>query len=253
MNWRSAAAAALLAAAVINACGPPPPVTREGWPGGAAGEVAALLRADFAAVQALTDLTAEARLTITHEQGRHSLGTSILFRPPDLLRLDVQGPLFHHVLSAVVEADTLLAVIEGRRMALHADDGLDYFLDIDLGGYDPRWALLGVVVPGDPDTSQVRHPGPGRAVVPLETPDLPPRRLTLDLHRGFVVGEEILDDSGQVRWSRRLQRFRRLPGTDLYLPRSVRIENRGRTLELEYGKVRTGRGLERAAFFTGLR
>ena len=252
MTWRRAAAPLLLAAAVINACGPPPPVTREGWPGGA-GEVAALLRADFAAVQALTDLTAEARLTITHEQGRNALDASILFRPPDLLRLDVQGPLFHHVLSAVVEADTLLAVIEGRRMVLPADDGLDYFLGLDLGGYDPRWALLGVVLPGEPDTAQVGRPVAGRAVVPVEAPDLPPRRLILDLHRGFVVREEILDDSGQVLWWRRLQGFRRLPGTDLYLPRLVTIESGGRTLELEYGKVRTGRGLDRADFFTGLR
>ena len=138
MTGRRAAAAVLLAAAVGSACGPPPPVQRQGWAGGA-GELAALLRGDFAAVQGITDLTAEARLTLTHEQGRHSLDASLLFRPPDLLRLDVQGPFFHHVLSAVLEADTLLALVEGRRMALHADDGLDYFLGIDLGGYDPRW------------------------------------------------------------------------------------------------------------------
>ena len=68
-----------------------------------------------------------------------------------------------------------------------------------------------------------------------------------------MVGEEVLTTGGGVLWSRRLQRFRRLPGTDLYLPRLVIIESGGRTLELEYGKVRTGRGLERAAFFTGLR
>lgn len=253
MTGRRAAAAVLLAAAVGSACGPPPPVQRQGWAGGA-GEVAALLQGDFAAVQGITDLTAEARLTLTHEQGRHSLDASLLFRPPDLLRLDVQGPFFHHVLSAVLEADTLVALIEGRRLALHADDGLDYFLGIDLGGYDPRSALLGVVMPGEPDTAQVRLAGPGRAVVPVGvSPDLPARRLTLDLHRGFVVGEAVLDDGGQVLWSRRMQGFRRLPGTDIYLPRSVRIESGGRILELEYGKVRLDRGLERAAFFTGLR
>lgn len=216
-------------------------------------EIAAVLGADFAAVQCLDDLTAEARLTLTHEQGRNSLAASMLFRPPDLMRLDVQGPLFLHVLSAVVEADSLLAVVEGRSMVLPAEDGLDYFLGIDLGGYDPRWLLLGVVVPGDPDTSRVHHPAAGRAVVPLETADLPPRRLTLDLQRGFVAREEVLTPGGGVLWSRRLQRFRRLPGTDVYLPRSVRIESGGRVLELEYGKVRLDRGLERAAFFTGLR
>ena len=212
-----------------------------------------MLRADFAAVQALDDLTAEARFTLTHERGRNALDASILFRPPDLMRLDVQGPLFVHVLSAVVEADSLLAVVEGRSLVLQAEDGLDYFLGIDLGGYDLRWVLLGMVVPGVPDTSRVRHPVAGRAVVPMESADLPPRRLTLDLQRGFVVREEVLTPGGRVLWSRRLQRFRRLPGTDLYLPRLVTIESGGRALELEYGKVRTGRGLERAAFFTGLR
>ena len=212
-----------------------------------------MLRSDFAALQGLDDLTAEARLTLTHEQGRNGLDASILFRPPDLMRLDVQGPLFVHVLSAVVEADSLLAVVEGRALVLQAEDGLDYFLGIDLGGYDPRWLLLGVVVPGEADTSRVHHPVAGRAVVPMETADLPPRRLTLDLHRGFVVREEVLTPGGGVLWVRRLQRFRRLPGTGLYLPRLVTIESGDRTLELEYGKVRIGRGLERAAFFTGLR
>ena len=253
MTGRRAAAAVLLAAAVTSACGPPPPVQRQGW-AGAAGEVADVLRADLAAVQALTDLTAEARLTLTHEQGRNSLDASMLFRPPDLLRLDVQGPLFQHVLSAVIDADTLLALVEGRNMVLHADDGLEYFLGIDLGGYDPRWTLLGVVLPGEADTTKVRLPVPGRAVVPVQaSPDLPARRLTLDLHRGFVVGEAVLDDSGEILWSRRLERFRRLPGTDVYLPRSVRIESGDRILELEYGKVRLDRGLERTAFYTGLR
>ncbi len=252
MRAGRAAVAALIAAAVTSACGPPPPVTRDGWTGGAL-DVSTPLGADFAAVQGLEDLTAEARLSLTHEQGRNALDASILFRPPDLMRLDVQGPLFVHVLSAVVEADSLLAVVEGRSMVLPAEDGLDYFLGIDLGGYDPRWLLLGVVVPGDPDTSRVHHPAAGRAIVPLETADLPPRRLTVDLQRGFVVREEVLTPGGGVLWSRRLQRFRRLPGTDLYLPRLVIIESGGRILELEYGKVRTGRGLERAAFFTGLR
>lgn len=249
---RPRAAAAVLLAAALGACGPPAPVQRQGWSGGAA-EVAGALRADLAAMQALTDLTAEARLTLTHEQGRHSLGSSVLFRPPDLLRLDVQGPLFHRVLSAVLEADTLFARVEGRRMVLDAGRGLDYFLGIDLGGYDPRLALLGVVLPGEPDTTRARHPAPGRAVVPFETEGLRPRRLTLDLRRGFVVGEEVLDDAGEALWSRRLQRFRRLPGTGLYLPRLVTIESGGRALELEYVKVRLDRGLERAAFFTGLR
>ena len=253
MTGRRAAAAVLLAAAVGSACGPPPPVQRQGWAGGA-GALAPLLRGDFAAIQAVTDLTAEARLTLTHEEGRNSLDASMLFQPPDLLRLDVQGPLFYRVLSAVIDADTLLALVEDRRMALPADNALEYFLGIDLGGYDPRWALLGVVLPGEPDTAQVRLPGPGRAVVPVQaSPDLPGRRLTLDLHRGFVVGEVVLDDSGDVLWSRRLQGFRRLPGTGIYLPRSVRIESGRRILELEYGKVRLDRGLERAAFFTGLR
>ena len=75
-------------------------------------------------------------------------------------------------------------------MVLHADDGLEYFLGIDLGGYDPRWTLLGVVLPGEPDTTRVRLPvpRPARSSPSRLPPDLPARRLTLDLHRGFVCG-----------------------------------------------------------------
>ena len=244
---------------LVVACAPPPQLRRHGWVGDA-GDITELLRGDYEALLGLGDLTAEAQLTVGDPQGRHhSASGAVLFRAPDLLRLDVRGPLFQRLLTAVIDADTLVALVGEQHVRLPARDGLDTFLDIDLGGYDPRWALLGVVVPPAASAPsegglEIVYPRADRAVVlsPAEAP-VGRRRLWLDLHHGFVDREEILDDTGAVLWTRTLRRYRRLPGTDVYLPRAVRIEGNDRLLLVEYGKVRVNRDLPREAFYSGLR
>jgi hypothetical protein len=232
---------------VMSACGPPRPVQRADWTGEQ--DIEALLRSDAEGLQALEDLTAEVRFSL-HKVG--SASGSILFQPPALLRLDVRGPMFQRILSAVLDGDRLTALADGRLYHMPSRDGLNTFLDIDLGGYDPRLALLGVVAPGR-RVEPTDYPRADRARITLDDGIAGQRRrLWIDLHSGFVEREEVVDDEGHTHWSRRMSHWRRLGGTNLYLPAKIRIESQGRILELDYRKIRVDRGLKRAIFFSGL-
>ena len=246
-SWPSVGRWLLPALLVVTACGPPRPVQRAEWTGDE--DIEKLLRADAQSLLALEDLTAEVRFTL-HKVG--SASGSILFQPPALLRLDVRGPLFQRILSAVLDGDQLIALADDHLYHMPSRDGLNTFLDIDLGGYDPRLALLGVVAPGR-RVEPTDYPRADRARITLDDGIAGQRRrLWVDLHRGFVEREEILDDQGHTYWSRRMSHWRRLADTDLYLPAKIRIERHGRVLELDYRRISVDGGLQRAVFFSGL-
>jgi hypothetical protein len=237
----------LLGLALITACAPPPPVQRAGWRAEGA-DMAALLAADPARLRQIGDLTADVGFSI---RSVGSASGSILFRPPELMRLDVRGPLFRHILTAVLDGGLLVARAEGRTMRLPTRDGLDAFLDIDLAGYDPRLVLLGVVAP--PQVAIVARDYPRADRVRLRIDDGIPgqrRLLWIDLHRGFVDTEELVADDGRVLWTRRLTGWRAVG--DLYLPTLVRVESDERVLEVEYRSVTLDKGLADAAFFHGV-
>jgi hypothetical protein len=239
--------AALATLLVLGACAPRP-VQRSGWTGEM--EIDRLLQADAERLQGLTDLTAEVHFWL-HEVG--SASGSLLFQPPSLLRLDVRGPLFRRIFSAVLDGDELTAVANDRIYQMPAHDGLDVFLDIDLGGYDPRLALLGLVAPASIGIDKIEYPRADRARVTINDGiEGQRRRLWFDLHTGFVQREELVTEGGQVRWIRQLSEWRVLPGTDVYLPKRVRVESQDRVLELEYLKIRVDRGLQRVTFFQGI-
>lgn len=248
------AAAVLSALICLASCGPPRAPIRAGW-SGAGGDVDALLQGDVDALGRLGDLTAEVRIALRRDGVRESATGAVLFRPPDLFRLEVRGPLFQHVLTAVVEGDTLTALAGGQLFQTGSREGLDRFLGIDLAGYDPRWAVLGVVAPVHGADGHVVHPSPDRAVITVSQGGTAgrSRRLWLDLRRGFVDREEIVDDGGRILWSRRLAGHRRLAGTAVYLPTRVLVEGSGSVLELAYERVRIDRGLSREAFLGGLK
>lgn len=243
---RTAVRGCLLLAALIAACGPPRPVQRAGWSGEQ--PVADLLRLDAERLQLLQDLTLEVKFTL-HKVG--SASGSMLYQPPELLRLDVRDPLFRRVLAAVLDGDRLLAHDAGGRLYdMPARDGLAAFLDIDLAGYDPRLALLGVIAPA-PAIVRVEHPRADRARIIVDDGiDGQQRHLWFDLHSGFARREELVDATGVI-WSRDMRDWRRVGATELYLPRSLRIDSHGHALELDFGDIRLNRDLQRAKFYHG--
>jgi hypothetical protein len=240
----------LVTGLLILACAPPRPIQRAGWQGDRALEVLEpLLWADADHLLQLEDLTAEVGFSV-HKVG--SASGSILFRPPALLRIDVRGPLFQRILSAVLDGDRLLALADGRLYQMPSSDGLDAFLHIDLAGYDPRLALLGVIVPPQSITA-IDYPRVDRARLTLNDGiEGQRRRLWVNLHRGFAEREELLNDQGQAHWSRQMSDWKRVADTELYLPRKIRIESQDQVLELDYGDLHINKELQRATFYSGI-
>ncbi|MEE2657918.1 MAG: hypothetical protein VX733_05390 [Candidatus Latescibacterota bacterium] len=243
-------------AALLAACTALPPQPRIGWQ--SSGDVENLVLADRAGLMALQDLTAEVSIELSDgEDNRLSATGSVLFRPPDLLRLDVRGSLFQHVLTAVLYGDSLFSLSQGEHRRFSARRGLQTYLNIDIADYDPRFLLLGAVQPGtlDPDR-EVEYPRGDRAIVYLADAAGGQRALRINLYRGFVESEELFDAYGELQWRRLLRAYRRLElgGSRgvLYLPAQVEIRGRRGKIKLGYRNWKLNRELPDAAFTQGV-
>ena len=105
--------------------------------------VAQLLRLSDVGLEHMDDLTAEARITFTNSETRRSATASIMYARSDLFRIDVRGPLFSHILTAVVWGDSLTVLSGGQAWSgILSDRMLTELTDFDVGPYDIRYALL---------------------------------------------------------------------------------------------------------------
>lgn len=234
-------------------CGPPSAVRRD-W--SRQGGVRALLSASDSTLQLLEDLTAEVRIELRHSEGKSSAMASILYKRPGLFRIDVRGPLFTHVLTALIRGDSLTVLAQGKRWESE-DPGqlLARLTGIDLGIYDVAYALIGLLEPGrlDPGAA-VEYARADRAIVTLDDGPGFDRRLWLDLDSGFATREEAHID-GILLWRRDLEGYHLLSTTsrgDLYLPRKVRISQRDMTIQLTFRSHLVNSGLAERAFTRGI-
>jgi hypothetical protein len=214
----------------------------------------ALLEVSAVPFERLEDLTAEAEIVVRRAGEEERATALVQLKNPGLCKLEVRGPLFNHLFTALEHQDTLLVYGEGVGGSWKgpADGSLLVSLTgVDLHGYDLRYALLGVVAPGrvDPER-EVEYPRADRAVVPLVVENGRARRIRVDLRRGFVVGEEIEATAGEERLSRELGDFR--PLGSLWLPGRVEIRQGEITVILEYRRYAVDRQVPAERFFQGL-
>lgn len=222
--------------ALAHGCAPPP-VTREGWQPEAG--PAALLAASIAPLSALEDLTAEAAIELRQGSQRERGTALIQLINPDLFRVEVRGPFFTHIFTALLEGDSL--TVYGRAVdppLKGAARGhlLKALIGLDLGQYDLRYALLGLVEPG-PFDGPVEYPRADRVVVGLAGG----RHAWLDMHRGLVMRESI-ELFGGGTLTRELKEYRLAQG--LYLPRRVEIRQAEVSLSLDYRSYSLNDGLD---------
>lgn len=227
-------------------CAPPPP--RRDWNPAMGYEK--LLEAPLEQLEQLQDLTAEARLTLRVD-GREQRATALVqLMMPDLMKLEVRGPFLSHILTVVLSADTLF--VHGPAAAGNwqgAVDGslLEFLTGLDLGGYDLRYALLGLVERAPVDTRLApEFPRGDRVIIALQMPPGYCRRIWVNLHRGLVTREEVVRDGSNWALIRQLRDYRSV-GTML-LPRTVEILQGGASIKLEYQRYRLNTGLRRSAF-----
>ncbi len=213
----------------------PPLVVREGWD---ATQGPAALLAASATLEQFADLTAEAALELRRGEVR-ARGTALLqLVNPDLFRVEVRGPFFTHIFTALLEGDSL--TVYGRGMdqplkgPLHGRL-LTALTGLDWGSCDLRYALLGFVEPGS-IVEPVEYPQADQAKVALAGG----RQAWLDMRRGLVLRESILLPEGEVLL-RELKEYRREQA--LYLPHRVEIRQRDVRLTLSYKNYAFNRGL----------
>ena len=223
----------------------PPPVEREGWR--ATAGPAALIRASVAPFARLGDLTAEASIELRQGKVRER-GTAILqLINPDLFRIEVRGPFFTHIFTALLEGDSLTvygrAVDPPLKGAAHGHL-LAALTGLDLGQYDLRYALLGLVEES-PVVGLPEYPRADRAIVPL----LGGRRLWLDLQRGLISREGSAQAGGDSLF-RELKKYQRVG--ELYLPRRVEIRQGDVLLALNYKSYAINKGLSVKQLLQGM-
>ena len=219
---------------LVLACAPPL-VVREGWD--ADQGPAALLAASTSLAQ-FEDLTAEAAIELRRGELRDRGTALVQLINPDLFRVEVRGPFFTHIFTALLEGDSLTVYSRGmERPVKGAMRGrlLTTLTGLDFGACDLRYALLGLVEPGS-IVEPVEYPGAGQAVVALTGG----RRAWLDLRRGLVLRESIPLPEGDVLL-RELREYRQIDA--LYLPRRVELRQGDIALVLVYKRYAFNSGL----------
>lgn len=227
-------------------CAPPPPARRDWSP---AEGLEALLRRAAADLQAIEDLRAEAEITFAQAGLRRRASAALLFKQPDLFRVEVRGPFFVSLFTAVVQADSVIFCDAEGAWSKTALSGSRWarWTGVDLKGYDLRCVLLGLVAPAPLDS--VAYPRPGQALVWLSGPPWS-RRLWIDARRGLATREEFLDSAGEPLLVRQLRDYRQVG--PLYLPRRVEIRQGETVLALRYRGWMVNAGLADEAFTRGI-
>lgn len=224
----------------------PPSLLRQGW--SPAQDPALLLAAATREAAQLRDLKAAAELTLVQSGQRQYASAALLFKAPDLFRIEVRGPLFVHLFTALLRGDSLVVSdADGlwRRGPL-SDAVLARLLGLELSGYDLRYALLGLVAPGPLDS--LVQAEPGRCLAYLG--GTPARRLWLDTRHGLIAAEEILDPAGAPALIRRLQNYQRVGA--MYLPRRVELRQGEQAVIVEYRSWEINTGLSESTFTRGI-
>ena len=245
----------------LSACAPAQLVRQSWTPQG--GPENALLLAQ-SGLSAFDDLTAEARITFRQGRSRRTATASILYLKPDLFRVDVRGPLYSHLLSLLLR-DSHVTALAGKETWQGEDTGglLSSLTPFELGDYDLRYALLGLVWPGADDAaagregpalgiSNISYPRADRAIVQL-VGGQGERLVWIDLQTGFVLREQ-LRSRGRTVWTRELGGYVELQTASgpVYLPENIRFEQGDVGIELEYKYYRVDEGLSAKILEAGI-
>ena len=243
----------LLLLVALQACAPAQ-ITRRGWVPEDGPEKALLL--SQAGLEAFEDLTAEARIAFRQGRTRRTATASVLYRRPDLFRLDVRGPLYRHLLSLLARGEWVTVMSGGQ--IWHGDGTsalLAHLTDFELGDYDVRDALLGIVRPPRAASAagRVSYPRADRALVRVREGNATERIIWVDLQRGLVSKERLVRH-GRTVWTRELKDYAELLTATgpVYLPRTIAFEQGELGIELDYQSYRIDTGLSADTMQAGI-
>ena len=235
---------------LVSACASPPSVRRVWDTNDGIAYLLPLLEREWAALE---NLTAEASVEFEQNGMRERATALIQMRGDDLFRMDVRGPFYSHVFTAVQRGDSLTVwgpAIGGAWKGAASGALLRQLTGVDFGQYPLARALLGWVKPVSTDhTLQVDYERADRTVgTVIEGPVR--RRLWLDLYRGLFVREEIRYAADRQPVTRAMSNYARVG--PLFFPKRVEIAQGDVRIKLTYQSYDLKRVLNLAQFESGI-
>ena len=237
-------------ALLVSACAPPLAARRAWDTNDGIASLWPLLEREWAA---LDNLTAEASVEFEQNGMRERATALIQVRGDDLFRIDVRGPFYSHVFTAVQRGDSLTVwgpAIGGAWKGAARGALLRQLTGVDFGQYPLARALLGWVKPVSTDHAlQVYYERADRAVgTVIEGPAR--RRLWLDLYRGLFLREEIHYAADRPPVTRTMSKYA-LVGP-LFFPQRVEIAQGDVRIMLSYLSYDLKRVLNLVQFKSGI-
>ena len=199
----------------------------------------------------LQDFDGEARVSLEVEGVRYRASAFVRFKSPDLLKMEVTDPVFgRHVMTALIREDSLeIYIPEVKTIYAGKVDGPLFWeiTRVDLGRYDPKYALLGLIDIGQDDLQNMVgfRATNGRRVVTFEE-DKWTKRLWIDRKTLLVVEEEIFDRSANLVARRTMGDYRNMDG--VVLPKSVKIEQGKSHIKIRFVESAVNTGLSEDMF-----
>ena len=235
---------------MVLACAPPPAARRAWDTNDGIASLWPLLEREWAALE---NLTAEASVEFEQNGMRERATALIQVRGDDLFRMDVRGPFYSHIFTAVQLGDSLTVwgpAIGGAWKGAARGALFRQLTGVDFGQYPLARALLGWVKPVSIDHAlQVEYERADRAVsTVIEGPMR--RRLWLDLYRGLFLCEEIHYAADKPPVTRAMSDY--APVGSLFLPRRVEIAQGDVRIVLMYQSFDLKRVLNLVQFESGI-
>ncbi len=240
----------LCALVLVISCAPPPAARRAWQPSEGMPALWNLLEGEWAA---LDNVTAEAAVEFEQDGVRERATAVVQVKGSSLYRIEVRGPFYSHVFTAVQQGDSLTVygpAVGGAWKGSARGHLLHQITGIDLGMYSLGRALLGWVDPVvEENMRKVEYPRADRATV-ISAEDEIERHLELDVHRGVLLREHIYAPGQRLLLRRFMSDYRRV-GAAL-LPQRVEIEQGAVRIALHYQNYDLRRPLRAEDFENGI-
>ena len=184
-------------------------------------------------ISRLQTFEGEARISFRIEGVRHKASAMVLFRRPDLLKIEVTGPLGMRLLTGVASSESLRIFLPrvGDLYEGPADgDILERITGVDLSAWPPWKALLGVPSFDSEPEREIEKQGDRLSVWTVG--EKFKRRLTFDGKSLTLAGEEIYDEAGDPITKRTMSDYRSMKG--VVLPRRIALIQGEAEIRLDY-------------------
>lgn len=237
-------------ALLLAACAPPN-ATRRAWDSGRGIEsLWPLLEREWSTLE---NLTAEASVEFEQDGVRERATALIQMKGEDLFKIEVRGPFYSHVFTAVQQGDSLTVMgpaIGGAWKGAVRGSLLRQLTGVDLGKYPLARALLGWVEPmREGGTLQAEYERADRVITTLTEGDTR-RSLWLDMYRGLFLRERAHHRAGMVPIEREMADYTRVGS--VFLPRRVQITQGSVRITFTYQSYDLKRVLQGAQFELGI-